>query len=160
MPWRLLNFCYGSHLYLFEFLPIRGKGAVDESFIGGLPHSFTHSIKRSPTMGNKLYVGNLPYGVDDAQLKAFFESCGTVVSATVIMDKFTGRSKGFGFVEMSNDQEAQAGITTVNGKEVEGRALTVNEARPKPEGGAGGGGRGGFRGGFRSGGGGGGGNRW
>jgi RNA recognition motif-containing protein len=113
-------------------------------------------------MGNKLYVGNLSYGVDDAQLKGFFESSGTVVSATVIMDKFTGRSKGFGFVEMSTDQEAQAGIAAMNGKEIEGRALTVNEARPKPEGGSGGGGRGGFRGGFRSGGGGGGGggNRW
>lgn len=106
-------------------------------------------------MGKKLYVGNLSYGVDDTQLKQFFESCGTVVSANVIMDRMTGRSKGFGFVEMSTDQEAQAGIAAVNGKEVEGRALTVNEARPKPEGGFGGG-RGGnrsFGGGFRNGGG-------
>ena len=100
-------------------------------------------------MGNKLYVGNLAYGINDSQLKAFFEPCGTVVSATVIMDRMTGQSKGFGFVEMSSDQEAQAGIAANNGKEVEGRALTVNEARPKTEGGN----RGGF-------GGGGGGKRW
>ncbi len=103
-------------------------------------------------MGNKLYVGNLSYSIGDNELKQLFESCGTVVSATVIMDRETGRSKGFGFVEMSNDQEAQAGITACNGKEIEGRALTVNEARPKTEGG---GGRGG-----RSFGGGGGGKRW
>jgi len=93
-------------------------------------------------MGKKLYVGNLSYGVNDAQLKQLFESCGTVVSAQVIMDRMTGQSKGFGFVEMNTDQEAQAGIAAVNGKEIEGRALTVNEARPKPEGGAGRGGRG------------------
>jgi RNA recognition motif-containing protein len=106
-------------------------------------------------MGNKLYVGNLSYGIGNDELKQFFEPCGTVVSATVIMDRMTGQSKGFGFVEMSTDQEAQAGIAACNGKEVEGRALTVNEARPKTEGG--GGARGGSRGGF---GGGGGGKRW
>ena len=103
-------------------------------------------------MGNKLYVGNLSYGIDDTQLKQFFESCGTVVSATVVMDRMSGQSKGFGFVEMSTDQEAQAGIAAVNGKEVDGRALTVNEARPKPAGGFRGGSHG-FKGGFRSGGG-------
>jgi RNA recognition motif-containing protein len=119
-------------------------------------------------MGNKLYVGNLAFSIGDNELKQFFESCGTVVSATVIMDRATGRSKGFGFVEMSSDQEAQAGIAACNGKEVEGRALTVNEARPKTEGGGprgggrsfgGGGGGGGGRG-FGGGGGGGGSRRW
>jgi cold-inducible RNA-binding protein len=99
-------------------------------------------------MGKKLYVGNLNYGVDDGQLAALFEPFGTVQSAQVIMDRDTGRSKGFGFVEMGSDQEAQAAIQALNGKEVDGRALTVNEARPKPEGGrGGGGGRGGYGGG-------------
>ena len=100
-------------------------------------------------MGKKLYVGNLAYGVTDADLQRMFEAHGTVQSAQVIMDRDTGRSKGFGFVEMGSDQEAQAAIAALNGKEVEGRALTVNEARPKPEGG--GGGRGGYGGGGRGG---------
>jgi cold-inducible RNA-binding protein len=94
-------------------------------------------------MGNKLYVGNLSYNMADADMKALFEPYGTVSSATVIMDRETGRSKGFGFVEMGSDQEAQAAIAAINGKEIEGRALKVNEARPKTEGG----GRGGFGGG-------------
>src|SRR5688572_26209908 len=105
-------------------------------------------------MGKKLYVGNLSYGVTDSDLSAMFGAHGTVQSAQVIMDRDTGRSKGFGFVEMGNDQEAQAAIAALNGKEVQGRALTVNEARPK-EGGGGGGGGG--RGGYGGGGGGGGG---
>jgi cold-inducible RNA-binding protein len=88
-------------------------------------------------MGNKLYVGNLTYDIGNNELKALFESCGTVVSATVIMDRQTGQSKGFGFVEMSSDQEAQAGIAACNGKDMNGRTLTVNEARPKTEGGGG-----------------------
>src|SRR5438874_8334402 len=104
-------------------------------------------------MGKKLYVGNLTYGVTDSTLLRLFEAHGTVQSAQVIMDRDTGRSKGFGFVEMGSDQEAQAAITALNGTEVEGRALTVNEARPKPEGG-GGGGRGGYGGGRGGGGGG------
>src|SRR5262245_51434497 len=95
-------------------------------------------------MGKRLYVGNLNYGTTDASLRQMFEAHGQVVSAQVIMDRDTGRSKGFGFVEMANDQEAQAAIAALNGSEVEGRALTVNEARPKTEGG---GGRGGFGGG-------------
>lgn len=95
-------------------------------------------------MGNKLYVGNLSYNIGDSDLEQLFAACGTVSSAKVIMDRETGRSKGFGFVEMSTDQEAAAAITAVNGKEIDGRALTVNEARPKTEGG---GGRGGFGGG-------------
>jgi|SRR5271157_441039 RNA recognition motif-containing protein len=101
-------------------------------------------------MGNKLYVGNLPYSVSDSSLQEMFAGFGTVASAKVITDRDSGRSKGFGFVEMGSDQEAQAAIAAMNGKELEGRALTVNEARPKPEGGRG---KGGF-------GGGGGGGRW
>ena len=99
-------------------------------------------------MGKKLYVGNLAYGVTDSDLQQMFEPYGTVQSAQVIMDRDTGRSKGFGFVEMGSDQEAQAAIAALNGKEVDGRSLTVNEARPKTEGGGGGGGgRGGYGGG-------------
>src|SRR5947209_16795294 len=107
-------------------------------------------------MGKKLYVGNLNYSVTDSDLMKLFEPHGTVESAQVIMDRDTGRSKGFGFVEMGSDAEAQAAITALNGKEVEGRALTVNEARPKTEGGGGRGGGGGGYGGGRGGGGGGG----
>jgi RNA recognition motif-containing protein len=107
-----------------------------------------------PTMGKKLYVGNLSFGVTDSALEQMFAAHGTVVSAQVIMDRDTGRSKGFGFVEMKSDQEAQAAIAALNGHEVEGRALTVNEARPRPEGGGGRGGRDrGGRGGFGGGGG-------
>jgi RNA recognition motif-containing protein len=109
-------------------------------------------------MGKKLYVGNLTYGVTDSALEQMFAAHGTVESAQVIMDRDTGRSKGFGFVEMKTDQEAQAAIAALNGKEVEGRALTVNEARPRPEGGRGGGGGGRDRG--RGGYGGGGGRRY
>jgi RNA recognition motif-containing protein len=110
-------------------------------------------------MGRKLYVGNLTYGVTDSALQQMFEAHGTVESAQVIMDRDTGRSKGFGFVEMKTDQEAQAAIAGLNGKEVDGRALTVNEARPKTEGGGRGGSGGGGRGGYGGGGGGGGGGR-
>ena len=89
-------------------------------------------------MGKKLYVGNLAYSVTDSALQQMFEPFGSVVSAQVIMDRDTGRSKGFGFVEMGSDQEAQAAIAGMNGKESDGRSLTVNEARPKTEGGGGG----------------------
>src|SRR5687767_4991025 len=116
-------------------------------------------------MGRKLYVGNLSYDVDSSQLQSLFEAHGTVQSAEVINDRDTGRSKGFGFVEMGSDEEAQAAIAALNGQEHGGRALTVNEARPREDrdGGGGGGGRGGFggggggggRGGFGGGGGGG-----
>ena len=99
-------------------------------------------------MGKKLYVGNLTYGVTDATLEQLFAAHGTVESARVVMDRDTGRSKGFGFVEMGSDKEAQAAIAALNGKEVDGRALTVNEARPKTEGGGGRGGRGGSGGGY------------
>lgn len=107
-------------------------------------------------MGRKLYVGNLSYGLTDSDLASLFEPYGTVDSAQVIMDRDTGRSKGFGFVEMGSDQEAQAAINALNGHEVEGRGLTVNEARPKAEGGGGGRGYGGGGGGGRGYGGGGG----
>lgn len=108
-------------------------------------------------MGKRLYVGNLTYGTTDATLKQLFEAHGSVTSAQVIADRDTGRSKGFGFVEMGTEEEAQAAITALNGQQVDGRALTVNEARPKTEGGGGGGGGGRGRGGFGGGGGGGGG---
>ncbi len=97
-------------------------------------------------MGKKLYVGNLDYSVTSADLQQLFAQNGTVESADVIMDKMSGRSKGFGFVEMASDEEAQAAIAALNGKDYSGRALTVNEAKPRPEGGRGGG-RGGFGGG-------------
>ena len=108
-------------------------------------------------MGRKLYVGNLAYSVTASDLEKLFEPYGRVESAQVIADRDTGQSKGFGFVEMGSDQEAQAAIAGLNGQEVSGRALTVNEARPKE--GGGGGGRGGFGGGRGGHGGGGGGGR-
>jgi RNA recognition motif-containing protein len=98
-------------------------------------------------MGKKLYVGNMSYDVDSSQLEQMFAPHGTVESAQVIADRDTGRSKGFGFVEMSSDAEAQAAIAAMNGQDVGGRALTVNEAKPKTGGGGGGGGRGGYGGG-------------
>src|ERR1700722_16430726 len=107
-------------------------------------------------MGKKLYVGNLSYDVSNEALEEMFAAFGSVQSSQIVMDRDTGRSKGFGFVEMGSDQEAQAAINGLNGKESGGRALTVNEARPREDRGGGGGGRGGFGGGGgRSGGGGG-----
>jgi RNA recognition motif-containing protein len=102
-------------------------------------------------MGKKLYVGNLSYDVTNAELEQMFAAHGQVRSAQVIMDRDTGRSKGFGFVEMGTDQEAAAAIAALNGQSSGGRALTVNEARPREErgGGGGGGGRGGHGGGGR-----------
>jgi RNA recognition motif-containing protein len=110
-------------------------------------------------MGNKLYVGGLPYSVTEGRLQEIFEAHGTVQSARVISDKFTGQSRGFGFVEMASSDEAQKAIESLNGTQLDGRTLVVNEARPQErrEGGGGGGG-GGDRGGNR--GGGGGRNRW
>jgi len=112
-------------------------------------------------MSKKLYVGGLSYDSTDASLKAKFEEAGTVDTASIVMDKMTGRSRGFGFVEMASDAEAEKAIEMFNDKEFEGRKLTVNIARPKEDrprdgGGFGGGGRGGFGGGGRGGGGG----RW
>src|SRR6187402_2305621 len=140
-------------------------------------------FQESQSMGNKLYVGNLPYQVRDSDLEQAFGQFGSVTSAKVMMERETGRSKGFGFVEMGSDAEAQAAINGMNGQSLEGRAIVVNEARPRedrpggfgggggyggggggggggrsPDGGGGGGGRSGFGsgGGGRSGGGGGG----
>src|SRR5262249_42430491 len=105
-------------------------------------------------MGRKLYVGNLSYDTTDATLEQLFAAHGTVQSAQVIMDRETGRSKGFGFVEMGSDQEAQAAIAALNGQMVGGRQLTVTEARPKEDRGGGGRSGGGYGGGGgRSGGG-------
>ena len=110
-------------------------------------------------MGNKLYVGNLPYSYRDSDMEQAFAQYGTVSSAKVMMERDTGRSKGFGFVEMSNDAEAQAAIAGMNGQQIGGRGLVVNEARPMEaraprSGGFGGGGGGGGYGGGGSGGGG------
>lgn len=112
-------------------------------------------------MGNKLYVGNLPYSVRDNDLEQAFGQFGVVTSAKVMMERDTGRSKGFGFVEMASDAEAQAAINGMNGQPMGGRSIVVNEARPmepRPPrsggGGFGGGGGGGYGGGGRSGGGG------
>jgi RNA recognition motif-containing protein len=110
-------------------------------------------------MGSKLYVGNLNYEVTGSDLEQLFAQHGTVQSAEVIADRDTGRSKGFGFVQMGSDDEAQAAIAALNGQQHNGRALTVNEAKPRedrPRGGGGGGGYGGGGGGGRRGGGGGG----
>ncbi len=116
-------------------------------------------------MGRKLYVGNLSYDVDSSSLQELLSQYGTVESAEIISDRDTGRSKGFGFVQMGSDEEAQAAIAALNGQEHGGRALTVNEAKPRedrPRGGGGGygGGGGGSRGGGGGSRGGGGGGRW
>ena len=95
-------------------------------------------------MAQKLFVGNLPYTTADDDLRNLFAQAGTVQSANVVLDKMTGRSRGFGFVEMSSDEEAQNAIQTLNGHDLGGRQITVNEARPmesRPSGGGGGGGR-------------------
>lgn len=100
-------------------------------------------------MGSKIYVGGLPYSAAEQELADLFSSHGNVESARIITDKFTGRSRGFGFVEMSNEDEAKVAIESLNGTEMGGRTLTVNEARPQVarSGGGFGGGRGGPRGG-------------
>ncbi|MFM8321644.1 MAG: RNA recognition motif domain-containing protein [Chloroflexota bacterium] len=105
-------------------------------------------------MESKLYVGNLPYATSEGDLEAMFGQAGTVKSVQIVKDRDTGRSKGFGFVEMSSQEEAEKAISMFNGREVSGRALTVNVARPKEERSGGGGGYGGGRGGYGGGGGG------
>jgi cold-inducible RNA-binding protein len=115
-------------------------------------------------MGKKLYVGNLPFTATQAELDELFAQVGTVESVNIITDKFSGESRGFGFVEMATDEEAQAAVEKLDGQDLKGRALKVNEARPLADrpnrggGGGGGGGRGFSRGG--GGGGGGGGRQW
>ncbi len=94
-------------------------------------------------MNKKLYVGGLPYAATEDKLQEIFSAHGTVESARVITDRFTGRSRGFGFVEMSNEEEAQTAIDSLNGSGLDGRSLTVNEARPQEDRGGGGGGGGG-----------------
>jgi cold-inducible RNA-binding protein len=112
-------------------------------------------FSRRPSVAKKLYVGNLPYGFSDTDLQGLFTPHGEVQSAQVIMDRDTGRSKGFGFVEMNNAEQATAAIAALNGQEINGRSLTVNEARPREErsggtrSGGGGGSRGGYGGGKR-----------
>ena len=91
-------------------------------------------------MSRKLYVGNLPYEVVEAELQELFERAGSVESVTVMRDQMTGRARGFAFVEMSTDEEAQNAITQLNGSQMGGRNLTINEARPKAASGSGGGG--------------------
>ncbi len=110
-------------------------------------------------MGKKVYVGNMSYEVSQADLEQMFAAHGTVESVQIIMDRDTGRSKGFAFVEMSSDAEAQAAIGALDGQDSGGRALKVNEAKPRPAGGGSGGSRGGSGGGGRGGYGGGGGGR-
>jgi RNA recognition motif-containing protein len=100
-------------------------------------------------MGSKLYVGGLPYSVTEGRLQEVFSTHGTVESATVISDKFTGQSRGFGFVEMSSGREAQSAISALNGTQLDGRTLTVNEAKPKRDNFSDGGGRGDRNGGGR-----------
>jgi hypothetical protein len=126
-----------------------------------LPRRSVESLFRAIAMAKRLYVGNLKYTVTSAQLQELFEQYGTVNTAQVLSDRETGRSRGFGFVEMDNDDEALAAIESLDGQDYDGRRLTVNEARPRTPGGGGGdGGGGGYRGGggggYRGGGGGGG----
>ena len=110
-------------------------------------------------MSTKLYVGNLSFNTSNEDLQELFGQAGTVETVNVVEDRDTGRSRGFGFIEMSSKEEAQAAIEQLNGKEIDGRSLTVNEARPREERGGGGGGNRGGGGGGRGGYGGGGGNR-
>src|SRR5512143_3022488 len=126
----------------------RWESCTSNPFCRGSSFTFTaHTQEKSIAMEAKLYVGNLPYTTVDADLQTLFSQAGTVKSAQVIRDRASGRSKGFGFVEMSSDEEAQSAITMFHGKDYSGRPLTVNLARPREERPAGGGG-------FRSGGGG------
>lgn len=120
----------------------------------------TGFFKRKGTRSMNIYVGNLSFDVGEEELKEAFGQFGQVAEVRLIMDKYSGKSKGFGFVEMPSREEAEKAIEEMNGKELLGRVLNVNEARPKVDrGGGGGGGRGGFGGGGRRGGGGGGGGR-
>lgn len=127
---------HGEKYYLFpleSFLSV--SLFLDPSLVRGIP-------KRRFFMGKKLYVGNLSYQTDDSSLQSMFEGVGAVESARVIVDRATGRSKGFGFVEMSSDEDAQRAISEFDGKEVDGRKVRVSEAKPQEPRSGGGGGRG------------------
>jgi RNA recognition motif-containing protein len=117
------------------------KGQTDQWSLSRGPKTLTFSYKEE-NMGNKLYVGGLPYSVTEGQLQEIFAAHGTVESAKVITDKFTGKPRGFGFVEMSSGGEAQKAIQALNGTELGGRTLTVNEAKPMERRDGGGGDRG------------------
>jgi RNA recognition motif-containing protein len=140
------------------------KAELSACFFG--PRRKRGCLRKDFSMGKKLYVGNLSYDVTNESLQEMFAAHGTVESAQIITDRETGRSKGFGFVEMSSDAEAQAAIAALHGQQHNNRQLTVNEARPReerPRGGGyggGGGGGGGYGGGGNRGGGGGGGRRY
>ena len=133
----------GMSLDLRRFLSARVQAAATVSHSGNMDRSVM-----------KLYVGNLSFNTSEQSLRDLFSAHGEVSSASLVMDRDTGRPRGFGFVEFSNDEQARAAIAALNGKNFDGRDLTVNEARPR-EGGGGGGGGGGGRGGSRGGGGGG-----
>jgi len=128
------------------------KRSRDPADLPGTPRRRPHLLSRRLHLRvceeirvKKIFVGNFPFSFTEDQLRQLFAPFGTVDSASVVTDRDTGRSRGFGFVEMANDNEAAAAITALNGKDSDGRALTVNEARPKTErGGGGGGGRGGY----------------
>src|SRR5512139_3723375 len=122
----------------------RWESCTLDPFCRGSSFTYTaHTQEKSIAMEAKLYVGNLPYTTVDADLQTLFSQAGTVKSAQVIRDRASGRSKGFGFVEMSSDEEAQSAITMFHGKDFGGRPLTVNLARPREE--RPGGGSGGYR---------------
>jgi cold-inducible RNA-binding protein len=122
---------------VFVTASVEPAGMVPRSSSSGYP-----TIRRDE-MGRKLYVGNLPYSIDEQMLETAFAACGDVDSVKIIIDRDTGRSKGFGFVEMSRDSEAQKAIQDLNGTSMDGRDIAVNEARPmEPRNGGGGGGGG------------------
>ena len=124
-------------------------------FLVEIPAEVVESLSQARAMSKRLYVGNLKYTVTSAHLQELFEQYGVVTSASVLSDRETGRSRGFGFVEMMHDDEALSAIESLDGQDFDGRRLTVNEARPRTPGGPGGG-EGGYRGGGAEGGGGGG----
>jgi hypothetical protein len=149
---RLLQVVRGS-----ERLLLTWRATTLASFSSAQKRAGLVRFLRNCFVGTRLYVGNLSYSVSNEQLEELFGAYGQVKTAQVIMDRDTGRSKGFGFVEMADGSGAQAAIEGMNGKDIDGRALTVNEARPREERGGGGGGYGGGGGGGRGGRGGGGG---
>jgi len=135
-----------SSLHSAQTTPLLGHGLAIDVELASVEPAAQPLEKGVLALGKRLYVGNLGYKVTSSDLESLFAAFGTVDSAQVVQDRESGRSKGFGFVDMGTDQEAQAAIQGLNGKDHEGRPLTVNEARPREERG-GGGGRGGYGGG-------------